>query len=384
MSSGGARDVVLPGGAIGILGGGQLGRMMALAARTLGYQVQTLDPDPACSARFVVDQCYTAAFSDAHEAVRMARACDVVTLEIEKIPLSTLRAVADHAPMRPGASVLEIVQHRGRQRAWLAKGGFPQGPFREAKSAAELTEAVAALGGRCFIKSSEGGYDGRGQVTVKSAAEAEQAWKELGGGSVVAEAALDLEAELSVLVARSPRGETAVYPPAYNHHEDRILDWSLLPGQLDPKLARQAQEVARAMADALQIEGLLVVELFLLKDGRLLVNELAPRPHNSFHSTEVACLTSQFEQAVRAVCNLPLGSVEVVRPAVIVNLLGEIWLREGGPRFEEVLALPGVRLHLYGKREARVGRKMGHISASGSTPEEALARVKQARDILGA
>jgi 5-(carboxyamino)imidazole ribonucleotide synthase len=175
-----------------------------------------------------------------------------------------------------------------------------------------------------------------------------------------------------------------VYPPAYNHHEDRILDWSLLPGQLDPKLARSAQDLARAMADALQIEGLLVVELFLLKDGRLLVNELAPRPHNSFHSTEVACLTSQFEQAVRAVCNLPLGSVEVVRPAVIVNLLGEIWLREGGPRFSDVLALPGVRLHLYGKREARVGRKMGHISASGKTAEEAIALVKQARAILGA
>ncbi|HET9451974.1 MAG TPA: ATP-grasp domain-containing protein, partial [Aggregicoccus sp.] len=211
-------EVVLPGAAIGILGGGQLGRMMALAARTLGYQVQTLDPDPACSARFVVDQCYTAPFSDAHEAVRMARACDVVTLEIEKIPLATLRAAAEHAPMRPGASVLEIVQHRGRQRAWLAKGGFPQGPFREASSAAELAEAVTALGGRCFVKSSEGGYDGRGQVTVKSAAEAQRAWTELGGGSVVAEAALDLQAELSVLVARSPRGETAVYPPAYNHH----------------------------------------------------------------------------------------------------------------------------------------------------------------------
>jgi 5-(carboxyamino)imidazole ribonucleotide synthase len=174
-----------------------------------------------------------------------------------------------------------------------------------------------------------------------------------------------------------------VYPPAYNHHEERILAWSLLPGPMPPEVATKAQEIARDMANTLQVEGLLVVEMFLLKDGRLLVNELAPRPHNSFHATEVACLTSQFEQAVRAVCNLPLGSVEVVRPAAIVNLLGDLWLHEGGPRFEQVLSMQGVRLHLYGKREARKGRKMGHLSAVGSTPEEALARVKAASQALG-
>ncbi|WNG15584.1 5-(carboxyamino)imidazole ribonucleotide synthase [Cystobacter fuscus] len=375
---------VLPGGTIGILGGGQLGRMMALSARTLGYQVQSLDPDPACSARFVVDQCYTADFGSVDEARRLARASDVVTLEIEKIPLATLNAVAQHAPMRPGAHVLEVVQNRGRQRAWLAQGGFPQGPWKQANSEAELTSTVEALGGRCFVKVCEGGYDGRGQYPVKSSAEAPQAWRELGQRPVVVEAALDLEAELSVLVARSPRGEVVVYPPAYNHHEERILDWSLLPGQIAPDVSAQAVELGRAMATALAVEGLLVVELFLLKDGRLLVNELAPRPHNSFHATEVACLTSQFEQAVRAVCNLPLGSVEVVRPAAIVNLLGDLWLREGGPRFEAVLAMPGVRLHLYGKREARAGRKMGHLSAVGATPEEALARIQAARQAMGA
>jgi 5-(carboxyamino)imidazole ribonucleotide synthase len=201
---------------------------------------------------------------------------------------------------------------------------------------------------------------------------------------VVVEAALDLESELSVLVARAPSGQMVVYPPAYNHHEERILDWSLLPGQVPPRVIALATELARTMAAALEVEGLLVAEMFLLQDGQLLVNELAPRPHNSFHATEVACLTSQFEQAVRAVCNLPLGSVEVVRPAAIVNLLGDLWLREGGPRFESVLAMPGVRLHLYGKREARKGRKMGHLSAVGATPEEALARVKAARQALGA
>ncbi|WP_224369291.1 5-(carboxyamino)imidazole ribonucleotide synthase [Hyalangium versicolor] len=374
---------VLPGGTIGILGGGQLGRMMALSARTLGFQVQALDPDPACPARWVVDQCYTADFGDARAAAQLARSCDVVTLEIEKIPLSSLRAAAEQAPLRPSAAVLEMIQHRGRQKAWLAKQGFPLGPWREVNSAEELGTTVEALGGKSFVKSCEGGYDGRGQVVVKAASETAQAWRDLGERAVVAEATLDLQSELSVLVARSPRGETVVYPPAFNHHEDRILAWSLLPGPLPPQVTVEATKIARDMANALEVEGLLVVEMFLLKDGRLLVNELAPRPHNSFHATEVACLTSQFEQAVRAVCNLPLGSVEVVRPAAIVNLLGDLWLHEGGPRFEQVLAMPGVRLHLYGKRDARKGRKMGHLSAVGATPDDALARVKAASQALG-
>nr|WP_277989468.1 5-(carboxyamino)imidazole ribonucleotide synthase [Corallococcus sp. NCSPR001] len=375
--------MVLPGGTLGILGGGQLGRMMALAARTLGYQVQALDPDSACPSRSVVDRCLTASFTDTAAAEDLARQCDVVTLEIEKVSLATLNAVSRHAPMRPGASVLEVVQHRGRQKAWLAKGGFPLGPWREANSEAELSQAITALGGKCFIKSSEGGYDGRGQSEVKSASEAGVAWKELGERSVVVEAALDLKAELSVLVARGPDGQLAVYPPAFNHHEERILAWSLLPGPLPPAVLTQASQVARDITAGLKVEGLLVVEMFLLGDGSLLVNEVAPRPHNSFHSTEVACLTSQFEQAVRAVCNLPLGSVEVVRPAAIVNLLGDLWLQEGGPRFAQALALPGVRLHLYGKRDARKGRKMGHLSAVGSTPEDALQRVKAAARALG-
>ncbi|MFP2931069.1 5-(carboxyamino)imidazole ribonucleotide synthase [Pyxidicoccus sp. 3LG] len=375
--------VVLPGGTIGILGGGQLGRMMALSARTLGFQVQALDPDATCPASSVVDRCLTASFSDVAAAEELARGCDTVTLEIEKVALPTLEAVARHTPMRPGASVLHVVQHRGRQKAWLAKGGFPLGPWREAHSVTELAEAIQALGGRCFVKSSEGGYDGRGQWEVKSAAEAPTAWKELGERSVVVEAALELQSELSVLVARNPHGEVAVYPPAYNHHEERILAWSLLPGPLPANVSARATELARGITEALQVEGLLVVELFLLRDGSVLVNELAPRPHNSFHSTEVACLTSQFEQAVRAACNLPLGSVEVVRPAAIVNLLGDLWLKEGGPRFEQVLAMPGVRLHLYGKRDARKGRKMGHLSAVGTTPEDALARVQAAATALG-
>jgi 5-(carboxyamino)imidazole ribonucleotide synthase len=274
-----------------------------------------------------------------------------------------------------------VVQNRGRQRAWLAKHGFPQGPWKQSDSEAALATAASELGGRCFVKACEGGYDGRGQYQVKAATESPEAWRELGQRPVVVEAALNLEAELSVLVARSPRGEVAVYPPAYNHHEERILDWSLLPGQVPPQVSQQATEIARAMATALEVEGLLVVEMFLLKDGRLLVNELAPRPHNSFHATEVACLTSQFEQAVRAVCDLPLGATEVVRPAAITNLFGDLWLRGTSPPWDAALRIPGVRLHLYGKAP-RPGRKMGHIGAVGATPDEAVARAKEARRML--
>ena len=368
---------VLPGGRIGILGGGQLGRMMALAARSMGYRVEALDPDASCSARGVVDHCYTTAFSDVGAAETMARESDVVTLEIEKIPLATLNAVARVAPLRPGAGVLEIIQHRGRQRAWLARAGAPLGAWLEAHDPLALEGAVRQLGGRCFVKSCEGGYDGRGQVETASAGEARAAWDQLGGRAVVAEAALPLAAEVSVLVARSPSGEIAVYPPALNHHEARVLAWSTFPGSMEVRLVREAEAAARAIAEQLELEGVLAVEMFVLEDGSLRVNELAPRPHNSFHATEEGCVTSQFEQAIRAVCNLPLGSVEVVRPAAIMNLLGERWAR-GAPHFERALELPGVKVHLYGKSEARPGRKMGHLSAVRRTSEEALALAKEA------
>lgn len=375
---------VHPGGTLGFLGGGQLGRMMALSARTLGYRLHALDPERGCAARGVVDVCHTAPFSDVDAAVQMGRACDVVTLEIEKIPLATLEAVARQTPLRPGARVLELIQHRGRQKAWLARMGAPLGPWAEATSEAELTHALERLGGRCFVKASEGGYDGRGQVETSAPSGAAEAWRLLGGKPVVVEAALALESELSVLVARSPSGEVAVYPPAFNHHEERILAWSLLPGPLAPTLTRRAEELARVLAEALGVEGLLAVEMFVLKDGTLCVNELAPRPHNSFHATEVACLTSQFEQAVRAVCNLPLGSVEVVRPAAIINLLGDLWLEGEPPAFDAALALPGVKVHLYGKGDARPGRKMGHLSAVGPSVAEALERAREAARRLGA
>lgn len=376
------RRAILPGATLGILGGGQLGRMTAMSARSLGYHVHALDPDPSCASRFVVDRCITADFEDAAAAAELARGCDVVTLEIEKIGAASMEAAAAHAPVRPSRRVLEIIQDRGVQKEWLAQNGFPLGPWRKAAAAAELEEAVAALGGSVFVKTRRGGYDGGGQARVTSPDEVTPAFANLGSVPVVAEQALELEAELSVLVARSPSGEIAVYPPALNHHVQRILTWSVIPGPLPQTLTRRAEEIGAELAQKLEIEGLLVVELFLTRAGELYVNELAPRPHNSFHATEVACLTGQFEQLVRAVCDLPLGSVEITRPAAIVNLLGDLWLDGETPPFDRALAMPGVRLHLYGKREARPRRKMGHLSATGATPEEAVRKVQQAEQAL--
>jgi 5-(carboxyamino)imidazole ribonucleotide synthase len=356
--------------------------MLALAARPLGYHIHVLDPDPSCAARFVVERCVTASFDDAHAAADLAAGCSVVTLEIEKIALESLEAAERVAPVRPRPGVLAIVQNRVRQKTWLAREGFPLGPFRTAQTDSEVASAVRELGGACYVKSATGGYDGRGQVRVADAQAASPAWKTLGGGECVVERALDIHAEVSVLVARRPGGETAVYPPARNHHEAGILDWSVLPGLDDARLCAQATELGRSLAEKLNVVGLLVVEMFLTTDGQLLVNELAPRPHNTFHSTEVGSSTSQFEQAVRAICDLPLGSVDVIRPAAIVNLLGEVWLRDQPPAFARALALPGVGLHLYGKRVARPGRKMGHLSATGDSPDEAVRRVLKARERL--
>jgi len=370
---------ILPGATLGILGGGQLGRMTAMAARSLGYHVHALDPDPSCAARHVVERCFTAAFDDAGAAEELARTSSVVTVEIEKISLESMAAAARRAPVRPGAEVLRIVQDRARQKAWLQGHGFPLGPYREAATEAELQAALEALGTSCFVKTSFGGYDGGGQARAQGGAAAAETWRALGERPVVVERALDIEAELSVLVARAPSGQVAIYPPALNHHEHRILSWSVIPGPLPEAVRSRALEISAEIARAMGAEGLLVVELFLTRAGELFVNELAPRPHNSFHATEVACLTSQFEQAVRAVCDLPLGATQVVRPAAIANLLGDLWLGPHPPAFDRALALPGVRLHLYGKRVPRPGRKMGHLSASGETPEEAVRRVMEAK-----
>jgi 5-(carboxyamino)imidazole ribonucleotide synthase len=376
-----SRPPVLPPATLGILGGGQLGRMTALAARALGMGVQVLDPDPDCAARAVVDRVVVAAFDDAEGARELARTSSIVTIEIEQIAPVALAAALEHAPVRPGAELLRVVQHRGRQKQWLSDNGFPVGDYAHVASAEALAAASRDIGPALFVKACEGGYDGRSQLRFDGA-DSDAAWASFGGRPAVAEQALDLAIELSILVARRGSGEIVVYPPAVNHHENQVLAWSVLPGELDPRVAREARELAIGIAERVGLEGILAVEMFLLRDGRLLVNELAPRPHNSYHASELACPTSQFEQLVRAVCDLPLGVAEPTRPAAIVNLFGDLWQDGRVPDFSRALAVPGTRLFLYGKRGARHGRKMGHLAAIGETPSDALKRVRRAAALL--
>lgn len=398
---------ILPGSTIGILGGGQLGRMTAMAARSLGYRVQVMDPNPSCPARFVVDACFEGSWDDARAAMNLARGSDVVTLEIEQVAIECLDIAAKYAPVRPGAALLRIIQDRILQKNWLRDHGFPVGEFRAIKSEGELRKAAEELGGRCFVKTARGGYDGRGQAKIGFGDKGDldaavcEAWTALAGGDgnparpaadqsteYIAERAIDFEREISVMVARSPRGEVRSFPSAWNHHERQILAWSVIPSSIAADLEAKAQHIAAGLTAALEVEGLLCIEMFLTRDGELLINEMAPRPHNSYHASERACATSQFEQVVRAICDLPLGDVDVLRPCAIANLLGELWL-DGGPdgapeepRFDRALEVPGVRLHLYEKHTPRRGRKMGHLSAVGATPREAIDRVLEAQQRL--
>ena len=376
-------EKILPGGLLAILGGGQLGRMTAMAARTMGYRVRVMDPEAKCPASFVADETIVGRWSDVDAARRLAAGADAVTLEIEQIGVDALREVASVAPLRPGAEPVRIIQDKTLQKVWLAENGFPVGPFRVVRSEAELHEAVAALGGRVYLKIGYGGYDGRGQERIGLDPPATEeaiavAWKSIGERPAVAEQALDLECEISVMAARSPSGEVRVYPAARNHHENQILAWSVLPAGVPSELEARAEKLAAELITKLGIEGLLCAEIFITRKGELYVNELAPRPHNSYHQSERGCATSQFEQLVRAVCNLPLGSTELISPAAIVNLLGDVWLK-GEPNFAAALAVPGVRLHLYEKHTPRAGRKMGHLSATGATADEALERVLEAK-----
>lgn len=379
-------SIVRPGGLLAILGGGQLGRMTAMAARTMGYHVRVMDPEPACPASFVADETIVGRWDDVDAARRLATGAGAVTLEIEQIGLDALSEVARIAPLRPGVEPIRIIQDKTLQKTWLADAGFPVGAFRVVRSEAELHEAVRALGGRVFLKIGRGGYDGRGQARIgldgpASEAAVYEAWNAIGAQPAVAEQALDLDREISVMAARNPAGEVRSYPAARNHHENQILAWSVLPAGVPAAMEKRAEALAASIIAKLGIEGLLCVEVFVTRTGELLVNELAPRPHNSYHQSERGCVTSQFEQAVRAACNLPLGDTDLISPAAIVNLLGDLWLK-GEPDFAAALAVPGVRLHLYEKHTPRAGRKMGHLSATGATAEEALERVLHAKQRL--
>jgi 5-(carboxyamino)imidazole ribonucleotide synthase len=376
-------SAILPGATIGILGGGQLGRMTAIAARSMGYRVQVMDPDPSCPARSVVDACFEGAWDDAKAAADLARGCDVVTLEIEQLSLDVLRAAARFAPVRPGEVLLGMIQDRVAQKEWLAAHQFPVGPFRSVRSLENMRAALDAFGRDCFVKSARGGYDGRSQLRIspRTGENAELAWRSLGQRPAIAEQAIALDREISVMVARTPSGALKSFPSATNHHENQILAWSVIPSSIPASMEAEAQRLARSLAEQLNLEGILAVEMFVTKDGKLLINELAPRPHNSYHASERGCVTSQFEQHVRAVCDLPLGDTDLLRPAAIVNLLGDIWA-DGEPRFDRALEVDGVRLHLYEKHTPRPGRKMGHLSSVGDTPDEAVRRVLDAKSRL--
>ncbi|MBC7844166.1 MAG: 5-(carboxyamino)imidazole ribonucleotide synthase [Gemmatimonadaceae bacterium] len=363
--------IFLPGATIGFFGGGQLARMSALAARSMGYDVHVLDPDPDCPAAAVASHVITAKYDDIDASIAFARTCDVITLDIEQVATESIAAASVHATVHPGAAPIHIIQDRGRQKEWLQQRGFPVSPFRIARSPLEIAAAFDALG-RSIAKTTSGGYDGRGQARIRSPHDlpAASALTEL--ATVVVEQWIELAGELSVMVARNSRGEVRTFPVSWNHHDNGVLTWAMTPAPVNHGTADAAIALATSIAHALDIVGLLAVELFVTADETLMVNELAPRPHNTFHATERACLTSQFEQQIRAVCGLPLGSTELLTAGAIVNLLGDLWRSDTDhPDWERALEVPGVRLHLYGKKVAKPGRKMGHLSAVGPTPQAA-------------
>lgn len=372
---------LLPGATIGILGSGQLGRMLSLAARNLGYRVGIYSPDGDSPAGQVSDWEVVAPYSDLDQVRAFARKVDVVTFEFENVPSETTRAAAEVTPVRPDGQVLHVTQQRLREKTFLQDRGFPVTPFRRISTLAELQKAASELGLPAVLKTASFGYDGKGQSKLDRNSDLAAAFQGLAGAEGIYEAFVDFEKEVSVVAARTQDGQFEAFPVFENTHAHHILDVTFAPAAISESLSHQAQTLAREILSSLNVVGLLTVEMFVTRDGRLLVNELAPRTHNSGHLTMDGCVTSQFEQQLRAVCGLPLGSTRLHRPAAMANLLGHLWQR-GTPRWSAALNDPEVKLHLYGKAEARVGRKMGHLNATGASVEEAVNRVREARERL--
>ena len=373
--------VIAPGAALGLLGGGQLGRMFAIAARRMGYRVHTFSPEDDSPAGQVADLEVTASYEDLDALRAFARGVEVVTFEFENVPIEAIDAVEALAPVRPSGVALHIAQQRAREKTFLADRGVPTAPFAPAASFDELWDAVARVGTPAIIKTAAFGYDGKGQHKVTTPADVENIWTAIGHQEAVVERFISLQAEVSVVAARGANGEIAAYPPFENRHRDHILDVTTVPAAIAPAVVKQAGEITRTILEELQYVGVLCVEFFLSTDGDLLVNELAPRAHNSGHLTCDAAVTSQFEQQVRAVCGLPLGSPEVPSPAAMANLLGDLWVG-GEPNWAAACRFADVKLHLYGKTDPRPGRKMGHLTAVARTVAEAQDRVIAARDAL--
>ncbi len=372
---------ILPGSTIGVLGGGQLGRMFAMAARRLGYRVHTLAPEHDTPTGQISDVEIKASYDDLDCIREFARGVDVVTFEFENVSAAATAVAEEHALVRPNGHALYVAQHRLREKTFLAERGLPVTPFAPVASEADLAVAVATIGRPAVLKTAAFGYDGKGQARLAPGDDPARAWESLGRQEAVLEAFIDLEREISVIGARGVDGRSSHFCPFDNAHRDHILDVSVAPSTVSAALAGEAVEVTRAVMEALDYIGLLCIEFFVARDGRLLVNELAPRPHNSGHLTFDACRTSQFEQQLRAICGLPLGSTELLQPAAMANLLGDRWAN-GAPNWAAALADSDVKLHLYGKAQARPGRKMGHLTTLAATADQARTKVLAARGRL--
>ncbi len=363
--------MILPGATLGVLGGGQLGRMFTVAARTMGYRVMVLDPDPKSPAGGIADEHLQADYQDPKALEHMGAQCAAVTTEWENVPAATLEALARHCPVRPGDEAVAIARDRIREKTFVRDLGLATAPFFPILQRDDLAAAVAALRLPALLKTATLGYDGKGQFTVTNLQEAQDGFEQMGSVPCVLEEKVALRQELSVVLARGADGEMEVYPVGENVHVNGILHTTLVPGRVAPAVAELAIGMARTLAEDLEYVGVLAVEFFFTEDGELLINEMAPRPHNSGHYTLDACVTSQFEQQVRALCGLPLGSPRLLSPVTMVNLLGDLW-QTGEPDWSTLLACPEVKLHLYGKHQARKGRKMGHFNVLCEQPDASL------------
>jgi 5-(carboxyamino)imidazole ribonucleotide synthase len=372
---------ILPGAAIGVLGSGQLGRMFAIAARRMGYRVHTFSPDQDTPTGQIADVEVVAPYNDLDAVANFARSVAVVTFEFENVPAPTAQAANRCAPVRPDGSILHTTQQRIREKRFLTKAGLPITPYREVHSLDHLHQALNELGYPAVLKTADFGYDGKGQFEINTPEQVAEAWAAVRQQESVLEAFIDLECEISVVAARGDDGQFVHFGAIENQHSRHILDLSIAPARVPPEIAKLAIEMARTVLDQLGVVGVLCVEFFVTRDGRLLINELAPRPHNSGHLTVDACVTSQFEQQLRAVCGLPLGSSAMHRPAAMANLLGDIW-SHGQPNWPAACAFPDVKLHLYGKLEPRPGRKMGHLTALNHAANEAYCTVIKSRKAL--
>lgn len=362
---------IFPGSTLGMLGGGQLGRMFTIAARTMGYEVLVLDPDKESPAGKLATTHICADYSDQTALDQIAKSCDAVTTEFENVPASTLEALAKNGPVRPGAKAVTIAQDRIHEKNFLKDNGFSTAPFAVINSFEDLQKNISDIGTPAILKVSRFGYDGKGQFGINSESDIEKAWQTLQGEACVLEQRMTLDIEVSVVLARGIEGEIVTYPVAENIHESGILDVSVVPARIDKILEDKVIAMAKEIATALDYVGVMAVEFFI-SNGELLVNEIAPRPHNSGHYTLDACMTDQFEQQVRAVCGLPLGDTALLSPVVMINMLGDIWHDGKAPKWQKLLDHPNVKLHLYGKREARPGRKMGHFNVLSSNIDDAL------------